>query len=645
MNARIHELLTDIYGKDAGAAAAARLNELMLDHAARIRSRAHSPENEAADAGASHARSKRPIVTGEHTDEHSDPYAELSAGLPLSESHCIMITYGDQFQSSASMSAHSATDSATDSVVAADSGAGAEPDGGRESAPGSPLAYLHRFLEENLEEVVTAVHILPFHPDSSDDGFSVVDYRQVNPDLGTWEEVERISRDYRLMGDLVLNHCSAESDWFLRFKRGEDPYTRYFITLDSDTDLSMVERPRSHPLLTPVETTHGTQQVWTTFSADQVDLNFADPIVLLEMVDVLLGYVERGMRIVRLDAILYLWKEIGHPSIHHPKTHELLQVFRAILEDIAPWVLIATETNVPYHESITYFGDGTNEAHLIYNDSLPPLTLDAMLREDTRHLQEWAADLPPQSTHTSFFNFTASHDGIGVLPVQGILGQEEIDAMLQAVRERGGLISYKATPAGEIPYEMNINYLSAVTDPALPPEQRARMFLAGEAVMLTLAGVPAIYVHSLIGSENWTEGVARTGRKRSINREKLDYDRVVDDLLDESSLRHQVFEGYRRMLEARINEPAFHPSSAQRIVATPHQVFCVVRGGAPPVVCVTNLSGDEVEVHVDVREAGVGETKSFRDLVSGDTFYPHWDGPTRISFELQGYEIMWLRPL
>jgi sucrose phosphorylase len=240
------------------------------------------------------------------------------------------------------------------------------------------------------------------------------------------------------------------------------------------------------------------------------------------------------------------------------------------------------------------------------------------------------------------------------------------------VRERGGLISYKATTEGEIPYEMNINYLSAVADPALPAEQRARMFLASQAVMLTLAGVPGIYVHSLIGSENWTEGVALTGHNRSINRRKLDYATLVDELLDEGSLRHQVFEGYRRMLEARIHEPAFHPASPQRVVPTPHQVFCLIRGGAiedapgdggpaeagtadsgaavgavaeVPVVCVMNLSGDEVEVHVDVGRAGVGENKSFRDLISGDTFFPHWDGPTRISFELEGYEVMWLRPV
>ena len=641
MNPRIHHLLADIYGDDAGAAAGGRLNEIMLDYARRIRRPAHAP---AAEPGT----------------------------LPLSESDAVMITYGDQFQAPAPEDAAGTGERAAGDGDSA-AGGGDTAAGTGDHAAATPLQYLHRFLEEHLEEVVTGLHILPFSPYSSDDGFSVIDYREVNPDFGSWEDIQALAGDYRLMADLVLNHCSAESDWFLRFKQGEEPYTRYFISVDPDTDLSMVVRPRAHPLLTPVETEEGTRHVWTTFSADQVDLNFGDPVVLLEMVSILLEYVERGMQIVRLDAIAYLWKEIGHPCIHHPKTHKVVQLFRAVLEELAPWVVIITETNVPHQENLSYFGDGGNEAHMVYNFSLPPLTLDAMLREDTRHLQDWAWSLPAPSPRTTFFNFLASHDGIGLLPAQGILTQEEIDAMIAAVRERGGRISYKATPGGEIPYEMNVNYLSASTDPALPPAQRARMFLAGQAVMLVLAGVPGIYVHSLIGSENWNEGVEQTGHKRTINREKLHYDRVVDELIDEESLRHQVFEGYKRLLEARLAEPAFHPAAPQRIVETPHQIFCVIRGGPaaagaadagttgqaaqpqdrlashdtpapPPVICLINVSADETEVHVDVGAAGVGETKSFTDLVSGDTFFPHWDGPTRISFELEAYEIMWLKP-
>ncbi|MFW6223648.1 MAG: sugar phosphorylase, partial [Spirochaetota bacterium] len=525
MNERIYDLLSAIYGPDTGEAAAARVHELLLRYSERI-------ERPSAADGTSPAHEPSPEPQG--------------GGLPVTERDTIMITYGDQFR----------------------------------GPEGTPLSYLYRFLDEEAEGAVSGVHILPFWPYSSDDGFSIIDYRRVHPQMGDWSDIERIGEEYSLMADLVLNHCSAQSRWFEGFLKSEPPYTEYFITVDPDTDLSMVVRPRAHPLLTPFDTADGTKHVWTTFSADQVDLNFASPRVLEEMLDVLLLYIERGVRIIRLDAIAYLWKEIGHPSIHHPKTHLVVQLFRAVLEDIAPWVVIITETNVPHEENLSYFGDGHNEAHMVYNFSLPPLVLDAFLREDTGHLTEWAAGLERPSEEVSFFNFLASHDGIGLLPARGILSGEEIERMMETVRARGGRISYKATPDGEIPYEMNVNYLSAVTDPNLPIGRRARAFLASQAIMLAMAGVPGVYVHSLLGSTNWEEGIEQTGINRSINREKLDYAALVDEINTEGTLRAAVFEGYRRMLQVRAAEPAFHPAAGQRILEAGPQVFAVLRGAA-----------------------------------------------------------------
>ena len=615
MNQRIHDLLNGIYGEEDGAAAAARIHELLLRYAERI---------------------TRPSALQEPPGAGSR--------LPLSERDSIMITYGDQFR----------------------------------GPEGSPLSYLYRFLDEETEGAVSGVHILPFWPYSSDDGFSIIDYRQVNPEMGDWSDVERIGADYSLMADLVLNHCSAESRWFRGFLAGESPYTRYFITVDPEADLSMVVRPRAHPLLTPFETSEGTKHVWTTFSADQVDLNFASPRVLEEMLDILLLYVEHGARIIRLDAIAYLWKEIGHPSIHHPKTHLAVQLFRAVIEDIAPWVVIITETNVPHEENLSYFGDGHNEAHMVYNFSLPPLVLDAFLREDTGHLTAWATSLERPSSEVTFFNFLASHDGIGLLPARGILSQEEIDGMIETVKSRGGLISYKATPDGEIPYEMNVNYLSAITDPNVPTEQRARAFLASQAIMLAMAGVPGVYVHSLLGSVNWDEGVEQTGINRSINREKLDYAAVIDELNTEGTLRAAVFEGYRRMLQVRAAEPAFHPAAAQHILDAGPRVFAVVRGGAGApgagttggagapgagttggagapgagpgapesvVLCLQNVSAADAECRFRADEVGSPGENTFRELITDDVFFPHWEKGREgeFSVDLEPFEVMWLK--
>jgi glycosidase len=550
-------------------------------------------------------------LLSEYQDRMTPP-GTLSAGeKSLTESDSIMITYGDSFR----------------------------------GAEGTPLSWLLRFLDDEAEGVVSGVHILPFSPYSSDDGFSVIDYHQVNPELGSWNEIRAIAGEFTLMVDLVLNHCSISSRWFQGFLSDETPYSSYFITAEENTDVSAVARPRAHPLLTRFDTPSGPKWVWTTFSTDQADLNFANPDVLLEMLGVLFSYVERGARIIRLDAIAYLWKELGTPCLHHPKTHAIVRLVRHLVDLIAPWVVIITETNVPHRENISYFGSG-DEAHMVYNFSLPPLTLDAFLREDTAHLQRWAASLNLDIPNATYFNFLASHDGIGLLPTNGILSDAERESMIAAVCERGGLVSYKATGTGDIPYEMNISYLDAIAPSALPDSQRARIFLASQSIMLCLAGVPGIYYHSLIGSGNWKKGVEKTGHNRAINREKLEFESLSDALNQEDSLRHLVFEGFKGLLRARAGSPAFHPASSQRVVSTPDKILAVLRSApekGEQVLCLVNVSSDVATTAFSLSDLGAGEEKGFRDLLSGDYVFPSYDSRDRISLELEPYEILWLR--
>ncbi|MCI0399472.1 MAG: sugar phosphorylase, partial [Chloroflexi bacterium] len=276
-----------------------------------------------------------------------------------------------------------------------------------------PLRSLAEFLETTLPGVVTGVHLLPFFPYSSDDGFSVIDYKAVNPALGSWDDVARIGGNFRLMFDAVVNHVSVQSDWFGRFLAGDPRYQEYFVVPPGDANLSQVFRPRALPLLTPFQTAAGEKLVWTTFSADQVDLNFKNPDVLLEILDVLLFYVEQGAEFIRLDAIAFLWKESGTACLHRPQTHRLVQLFRAVLDEVAPTASLITETNVPHQDNIAYFGDGANEAQMVYNFSLPPLVLHAFHSGQATTLATWARGLDLPSAQASFFNFLASHDGIG----------------------------------------------------------------------------------------------------------------------------------------------------------------------------------------------------------------------------------------
>lgn len=561
----------------------------------------------------------------------------------LTERDAILITYADQFQ---------------------------EPDR-------SPLATLRDFMLAHARNAINGIHILPFFPYSSDDGFSVIDYRELNPDMGSWEDIARLDEDFRLMFDAVINHISRESEWFQGLLKGEEPYRDYFIHMDPDTDLSMVVRPRALPLLTEVETEQGSKHVWTTFSDDQIDLNFANPEVLLEIVELLLFYVEKGAEIIRLDAIAYLWKEPGTTSIHLPETHQVVKLFRAVLDAVAPEVILITETNVPHEENISYFGDPLDheekpcegshssdaaldrnlreaisksgakqgdEAQMVYQFPLAPLVLHTFHTGNARALSNWAADLETPFPAATFFNFIASHDGIGVRPAEGLLSRHEIQALVDLTKAHGGKVSYKTNEDGtRSVYELNITLYDALNDPNHAEQAvDVRRFLASQVVMLSLAGVPGIYSHSLFGSRNCHRCLEDTGRARSINREKFQREELEARLEDAGSIASQVFSGYTHLLGVRGEHPAFHPNAGQEILDLGEEVFALVRtslDGEESILCVVNVRPDAQRIEVKLPEIGFSQVEGVEEILEGKS-YPVDDD--RMILELDGYHFTWL---
>ncbi len=496
----------------------------------------------------------------------------------------------------------------------------------------APLVTLHGFAKRYLTDAVSTIHFLPFFPSSSDDGFSVTDFFAINPALGSWDDVARFGNDFRLMFDFVLNHISAKSPWFRRYLQGREGFRHLAIAVDPATDLSMVTRPRSLPILTAVSKDDGTRvHLWTTFSPDQIDLNYADIDTLEKMVQVLLFYVRQGATLLRLDAIAYLWKAIGTSCIHAPQTHDMVKLFRAILDTVGPAVGIITETNVPHQENISYFGNGHNEAQMVYNFTLPPLLLHTFLSADTTVLSQWARGLRLESERTTFFNFTASHDGIGVRPLEGILPPENIRMLIELVARNGGRVSYKRNPDGsESPYELNITYIDAIL--ADPASNRADRFLASQAIQYALPGVPATYVHSLLGSRNWQAGVRETGRARSINREKLRLSDVTAELSDRGSFRSSVFFPYHHLISIRRRQKAFHPNAAFEILTIDPRVFALRRDNDGQVLyALTNVSSSPVSVSVP----GTDVPERMTDVLTGEDF-------TTQSLELRPYQYVWL---
>ncbi len=509
-----------------------------------------------------------------------------------------------------------------------------------------PLQTLTEVLEKYIKSAVTGVHILPFFPYSSDDGFSIIDHTAVNPDFGTWADVERLGRHFRLMFDAVINHVSAQSRWFQEFLKGNPEFADYFIVVEEGTDLSQVVRPRALPLLTPVQTAFGERLVWTTFSADQIDPDYANPDVLLKVIEVLLLYVEKGADLIRLDAIAYLWKKIGTTCIHLEETHRVVKLFRAIFDAVAPYVIIVTETNVPHEENVSYFGDGTDEAQMVYQFSLPPLVFHAFLSGDATYLSEWAAGLSSPSDSTTFFNFLASHDGIGVRPAEGILSPAEVQGLVERTLAHGGYVSYKTNSDGtQSVYELNISYFDALSDPdgAEPLDLQARRFLASQAIMLSLAGVPGIYVHSLFGSRSDPAGVEQTGRYRSINREKFRRDELEQELADPSSLRHKVFYPYLHLIRTRAAHPAFHPNGPQQVLSIHPALFVLLRiapDGDTSLLCIHNVSNAEQPFSANLASLPFPHSGQVRDLITGAAFPVDTSGD--LSLRVAPYQVLWL---
>jgi sucrose phosphorylase len=503
----------------------------------------------------------------------------------------------------------------------------------------APLKTLKNFIDKDLKKSISSVHILPFFPYSSDDGFSVMDYLMVNPSLGEWEDITAIAEEYNLMSDLVINHMSARSRWFDNFKKRIDPGKDYFFEASPDDDLNQVVRPRNSPLLTEIETDDGVRHVWCTFSPDQVDLNFKNPQVLIEFVNIIRHYLERGVKIFRMDAVAYLWKQVGTPSIHLQETHEVIKLLRTLIEHHSPDVVIITETNVPNRENLTYFGNA-NEAHLIYNFSLPPLLIYTLLSGDCRHLKTWLMSMPPAQSGTTYLNFIASHDGIGLRPMDGLVSDVERNEMVSAIHSFGGLVTHRKGRGGsDKAYELNISLYDALKGTIAhgQDQYQQQRFICAHIIMLALEGIPALYIHSLFGTENDYERVEHTGNNRSINRHVWDLDELTKKLESKGGHHGQTFKRLLTLLELRRKQPAFHPNATQFTLHLGAEIFGFWRQSLhreQSIFCLNNIT-DQPQI-INLSDINLISTDTWFDLLGAD----YNDNDEQII--LDPYQSVWL---
>jgi sucrose phosphorylase len=487
-----------------------------------------------------------------------------------------------------------------------------------EKAGEKPLHTLHTFLKEYCGEAINSVHILPFFPYSSDDGFSVIDYSSVNESLGNWDDIQAITEDYRMMSDVVINHCSSRSAWFENFIKGEGPGSDFFFTASLKDDLSDVVRPRTSELLRLTETKNGEKQVWCTFSHDQVDFDFRNPAVLNTFVSIIRQYLDTGIRIFRLDAVAFLWKKIGSSCINLEQTHEVIRLLRTLIEYAVNDAVIITETNIPNRQNLTYFGNA-NEAHGIYNFSLPPLLVNTLVTGSCKHLKAWLGSMPPAQNGTFFFNFIASHDGIGLRPAEGLLDDQELTSLVNTMQNFGGRISWRVSENGDQKaYEINIALIDALqgTTKGLDKWGLER-FICAHSVMFALEGIPGLYIHSLLGTSNDYERVRNTSHNRSINRHKWDLDLLKEQLSSPYSQHTKVHSRMTELLNIRKEQPAFHPNATQFTLQLGDQLFGFWRQSLDrkqSIFCIFNVSDQEQVIRLsDLNLIG---TDSWIDLIS-----------------------------
>ena len=515
----------------------------------------------------------------------------------------------------------------------------------------SPLATLAKLCDTYLEGTINTLHILPFFPYSSDKGFSITDFEEVDPKLGNWEDIEDLESRYQLMFDGVINHASSKSRWFQEFLNGRPYYWDFFINFNSPGELpdeqrKLIFRPRTSDVLTEFQTINGPKWVWTTFSTDQIDLNYTNPDVLLKVIEILLLYVRHGADIIRLDAVTYLWAQPGTRCVHLDQTHEIVKLFRDILDIVAPSVALITETNVPHEENISYFGNGSDEAQMVYNFALPPLVLHTFYSMDSGALTNWAMSLRKPSDTATFFNFLDSHDGIGVMAVNNILSPGDIDFIVKKVQEHGGLISYKtASDGAEMPYELNITWFSALNYTENDEEDLAfqiKRFVASRSIALVLQGVPGIYFHSLIGSPNDIAAVLSNHSNRDINRTVLDAEAMIKELEDPHSKLSMISKELGRLIIIRTRKRVFHPNSDQKVLKISSDVFAVLRQSSDDkiLLALTNITDRIIHLEIPVSFTGRSNTRWF-DIVSKTEFDTY---SAKIFITMQPYDVVWLEP-
>ena len=457
------------------------------------------------------------------------------------------------------------------------------------------LKTFQAFFNKKLNKFIDTIHFLPFYPSSSDSGFAVKDHYKIDSKFGNWLNIKNFSSKAHIMADMVINHASARGLWFKNFLKEKKPGKDYFLLINSKFNASKVVRPRDHKLLKEINIFKKKEYLWRTFSDDQIDLNFYNPKVLLRFIKIMLNLIKNGVTIFRLDAIAYLWKKSGTKCINLKQTHEIVKVLRIVSDSLNIKSIIVTETNLPEKENLSYFGNN-DESNWIYNFTLPPLLIYSLLFENGSCLNAWCKKLPQTKKGNSYLNFIASHDGIGMRPLEGIINNQSIKKLLLRLKKNGSKFSYrKVNNNKKKVYESNITVFDAlkVSDKDKKGLYNFQRYIAAHAIMFSFEGVPAIYFNSLFGKSNDEARYVITGNNRDVNRFKWNELNILKKIKNNSSKEYYIFETLKYLLNIRKKQKAFHPNAYRTNINLGDNFFCIKRVSLDKkqtILCITNLT-------------------------------------------------------
>ena len=457
------------------------------------------------------------------------------------------------------------------------------------------LKVFNKFYKKYLKNNFDSVHFLPFYPSSSDSGFAVKDHYKIEPRLGSWKDVKIIAKNCNVMADLVINHSSARGLWFSNFLKNKSPGKDYFFTVDKNFNSKKVVRPREHRLLKKINLSNETKYLWRTFSPDQIDLNFKNPKVLIRFIKIIFNLINNGVRIFRLDAIAYLWKENGNTCINHTNTHNIIKFIRLVCNLLKTECIIITETNLPEKENLSYFGNN-DEANWIYNFSLAPILVYSLLFEDSNKITKWSKNFPIAKLNNNYLNFIASHDGIGMRPIEGILSTNTQKKFLSRLKKNGGEFSYrKVQGVKKKVYEANITLFNAFkcSDFDKSGIFGFERYMAAHTIMVSFDGIPAIYFNSMFGNSNDNSKYIISGNKRDLNRYRWNKDKIEDHLKDQNSKQNKYYKNMSNILDIKSKQKAFHPNAIRKTLKLGANFFGIKRvstDNKQSIYCITNMT-------------------------------------------------------